>query len=271
MGYRMYGSTQMDYFAKTSPQLCLHRFFKKSGLNHHKFNRGVGMDCLFVGQTMGGHAIFVRAADGSIDRPWTSNAYFFKPPVPEDARYDFDTVASGPLRAIQRTRITEWKTSRGSLSCTLVYEIHAGSRHTIVDLRFDEPPGGKGDFQAGAGIGVLPEDDGDPIKGSGYLGVVAKNHTVTGHQVACLARGLIFPAAWKAEHVRLPNDESLTAFAKNGPNYAVLFPKGKTHLRHAFAGAWDTDGGCKSKEQWERYLKNVSESMDNPLVVGLNR
>ena len=269
-GYRTYGPTQIDYYGKVKPELTLGFFLDQPKHNHHQFWPGKGMDCLFVGQTMGGHAIFVREPDGKVERPWTTNGYYLKGPIPNDATYRFDVLADGPLRAIVRARISDWESSMSKTekyACEILYEIRAGRRETLVDVRFTGHPQEARRFQFGAGMGTLKEDV--AVRHTvHYLTAVAKDYEITGKKVDACARAILTPENSWTTRIDIPNDPSIAdSRPGNGPNYAILFEPAITHARYAIAGAWSLDGGVRSVDQWEAYLEKTVEELQNPVTV----
>ena len=57
---------------------------------------------------MGAHAIFIQDKNGDVQRPWTSNGYSIAEKLEHDTEFDFEVIADGPLRAIIKSKISNW-------------------------------------------------------------------------------------------------------------------------------------------------------------------
>lgn len=266
-GYRGYNAAQIDYFGKIEPGLTLSFFLDPPKHNHHQFWPEKGMDCLAVGHTMGGHAIFVREPDGAIARPWTSNAYFLEGALPNDARHTFQIVANGPLRAIVRETIDQWETPLGQYACEILYEIHAGARHTLVTVEYTKHPQNARVFQMGAGIGATDRDVLVERKPR-YLAAIAKDYPITGETIEYCARAMLTPHNNECKRIDIPLDAAIADTRPgNGPNYGIVFEPGIVRAQYAFIGAWSRDGAIQSPERWTQFIDDLAERLATPPAV----
>ena len=270
MGYCMYGTAQIDLLGKIQPRLALRHYFGKNPVSQHKFTPDFGMDFLNTRNTMGAHAIFIREPNGHIARPWTTNGYAVRVKIERDAKFDSKVIARGPLRAIVRTRITNWQTDRGVYECELVQSIHSLQRHTNVTLKVTRHPGASADLQLGAGMKQMYEDIHQEHTPR-FLTAVARD-VLEAHIVdRYVARAIVTSTRHRTRAIRIPLDPTLKQMPRNGPNYGLLFPKGAPAVRYAYVAAWEKDGGITSIEQWRDYLTRLSEELEAPLAAAVKK
>ena len=270
MCYATYGAAQIDVIGKTYPQLVTGYYFGSEPQSPHEFNPFYGLDFLVLGNTMALHAFFVQEADGSIQRPWTTNAFAITKKITNDSRFDSQIISDGPLRAIVRQWIAGWVTDLGRYACEITYSISAMQRHTDVTVKLTEFPGRKKDLRIGAGMRRMYEDI-HYEKTDGYMTAVAEDVHESGLLISRIGRAIITTTRYKTEELKIPNNPGLTDMPENGPNYGLLFPKGSATLKYAFVGAWDLDGGVESVEQWTTYLKGLSQVLEKPLTVRVKK
>jgi len=269
-GYCTYGCTQMDVLGKIQPRLVLDYYYGKEPHSQHHFTPEYGQDYLLTANTMGAHAIFVREADGRIARPWTTNAYAIGGKLERDAKYDSKVLASGPLRALVRTRISNWVTDAGEYECAILYSIAALQRHTGVSLRFSKMPGDGKALQIGAGMRRMYEDV-HFRKYPEYMTALARDVLEGGIVDRYVARAILAPRRYTMQAIDIPDDPGLKLMPRNGPNYGLLFPKGMREVRYAFVTAWEKDGGVTSLDQWEEFLARLSDELEFPPEVRIRR
>lgn len=270
IGYVTYGAAQIDVLGKTYQHLALDYYYGPEPHSQHEFNANYGIDFLNLQNTMGLHAIFIREPDGSIQRPWTTNAYTVTTRIERDARFDSQVIADGPLRTIIRQWIAGWITGRGRYGCEITYSISTLKRHTEITLNFTEFPGNKSELQIGAGMRQMYEDT-FYGKTPTYMTAVSENTYDQGMVTRNLARAIITPSEYKTQENHVPDDTSLKDTPSNGPNYGLVFPKGESLLKYAFVGAWEKDGGYTSREQWIAYLERTAAEIEKPLTVRIRR
>lgn len=270
IGYVTYGAAQIDVLGKTYQHLVLDYYYGAEPHSQHVFNADIGIDFLNLRNTMGLHAIFVREPDGSIQRPWTTNAYTVNTKIERDARFDSLVIANGPLRAIIRQWIAGWITDRGRYACEITYSMSTLKRHTDVTVEFKEFPGKKSDLQIGAGMRHMYEDI-FYKKTPAYMTAVSQDVYDQGMVTRSLARAILPTSKYKTKEVPIPDDPGLKETLLNGPNYGLLFPKGQAVLKYAFVGAWEKDGGITSVIQWAEYLNRTAQEIEKPLTVRVKK
>jgi hypothetical protein len=266
MTYCTYGATQIDMIGKTIPRLSLDYFYGEVKHPQHTFSAEFGHDFLLTANTMAGHSIFIQEANGNIARPWTTNAYSISKKLERDAKYDSKILADGPLRAIVKTKVTDWKTDLGTYEFEIIYSIASLKRYTTVELKMTKYPGNKEDISFGAGMRQIYEDF-VYEKEANYMMAIAKDVYEAGILNHLIARGIVITNKYGTEEIYLPNDSALEDMPNNGPNYGFLFQKGKLELKYGFAGAWEKDGGVTSPKQWRNYLLSVSDEISRPITI----
>ena len=266
MTYLTYGAAQIDLIGKTFPRLSLDYFYGEVKHPQHTFSAEFGHDFLLTANTMSAHSIFIQEANGNIARPWTTNAYSISKKLERDAKYDSKILADGPLRAIVKTKVTDWKTDLGTYEFEITYSIASLKRYTTVELKMTKYPGNKDDIRFGAGMRQIYEDfvyEKDPE----YMMAIAKDVYEAGILNHLIARGIVITKKYDTDEIYLPNDSSLKDILNNGPNYAFLFPKGSLELKYGFAAAWEKDEGVTSPDQWKNYLFSVSNELSMPIKI----
>jgi len=270
MGYCAYGAAQIDALGKVIPKLSLDFFYNEPRHSQHGFTVEHGQDFLSVGNTMGAHAPFVREPDGTIARPWTTDAYTVKGPLDRNARHVSRVLARGPLRAIVETRIDQWTTDLGEYACSIRYTIAAGQRHTRVRVRYETIPDANTPPTLGAGTRAFPEDL-HVQRGEGRL-LVASRHV---HE-----RGLLVPwmgrAIVAADHVALkpldiPDHATPLGITGTGPNYGVLFPEAGREVEYGFLACWSLDEGISSWPKFQSRVERLQRQISVPVTVTPNR
>ena len=130
MTYASYGAAQVDAMGKVVHQLSIEFMYREPTSSQHKLTFEHGKDFMQVINTMGAHAPFILEADGTIVRPWSTDAYTVKGPLTNDTVHTSRVISDGPIRAMVETVITNWESGKGEYSCTLRYTIGAGQQHT---------------------------------------------------------------------------------------------------------------------------------------------
>ncbi|MBU2491668.1 MAG: DUF4861 domain-containing protein [Bacteroidetes bacterium] len=268
MTYLTYGATQIDVIGKTIPRLSLDYFYGEVKHPQHTFSAEFGHDFLLTANTMSLHSIFIQEANGNIARPWTTNAYSISKKIERDAKYDSKILADGPLRAIVKTKVTDWRTDLGTYEFEIVYSIASLKRYTTVELKMTKYPGNKRDIRFGAGMRQIYEDFVYKKKPE-YMMAIAQDVYEAGILNHLIARGIVITNKYDTEEIYIKNDTTLIDIPNNGPNYGFLFPKGTLELKYGFAGAWEKDGGVTSPKQWANYLLNVSDEIGEPVIIKL--
>ncbi|MFA7229449.1 MAG: DUF4861 family protein [Melioribacteraceae bacterium] len=266
MSYCTYGAAQVDVIGKTVSRLTLDYFYGKEPHTQHVYSDEYGMDFLFTGNTMSVHSIFIQEQNGKIERPWTTNGYSITKKIPRDAKFETKILSSGPLRAIVKTVVTNWQTDAGNYEFEIIYSIAAKKRYTSIDFKLTKFPGRAGDIRIGAGMRQMYEDNFYRYKPE-YLTAIARDVTESGILDKQIGRAIITTKKYKTEEILIPNDASLKDTPNNGPNYGILFPKGKLELKYACIGAWEKDGGVVSSEQWTESLNQISDEVGIPLEI----
>jgi hypothetical protein len=266
MSYCTYGAVQLDVIGKTVNRLTLEYFYGKEPHSQHIYSDEYGHDFLLTANTMALHSIFILEADGSIERPWTTNSYSITKKIPRDAKYETKILSNGPLRTIVKTLVTEWQTDAGNYEFEIIYSITSKKRFTAIDFKLTKYPGKAGDIRVGAGMRQIYEDYFYSYK-SEYLTAIARDVTESGILNRQIGRAIITAGKYRTEEIRIPNDTSLKDTPNNGPNYGVLFPKGQLELKYACVGAWDKDGGVVDSRQWTAFLNEVSDEVGIPLEI----
>jgi|GEM_PF-3555809 len=269
MTYCTYGAAQVDVIAKIIPRLTIDYFYGDEPHSQHQFSTEYGHDFLLTANTMAAHAIFLQE-DGKVYRPWTTNSYSIRKEIEPDAGYESEVVSDGPLRAIVRTRISNWQTEQSTFKCDIIYSIASVTRYTTIEISLTPIETVANQIQLGAGMKQSAEDIAQETT-SDYLMAVARNVPEQGILNRYIARGIIVPAKYEITSVKLPHDPSVTFAPNNGPNYGLLFPAGEFHLEYAFVSAWEKDDGITSVEQWRDYLSDISQRLSMPPVVGITR
>ena len=266
MTYLTYGPTQIDMIGKTFHRLSLDYFYGKVKHSQHIFSPEYGQDFFATENTMALHSVFIREAGGKIERPWTTNGYSITKKIKRDADYSFKIIANGPLRIIIKNVVTNWQTDEGTYSFEITYSIASEKRYTKVDLKMLKYPGKAGSVQFGAGMKQFYQDF-YHRKTPEYLTAIAKDVYEAGTLNHLIARAIITGKKYRTREIYIKNDPDLNDIPLNGPNYGILFPKGKLELKYAFAGAWEKDGGVSSVEQWKKYLEQTAAEIDNPVEI----
>ena len=99
MTYVAYGAAQVDAIGKIAPKLSIDFLYKEPTHSQHGLTVEHGMDFMSVGNTVGAHAPFVREPDGTIVRPWSTDAYL------QEAS---DRVVVASRNVLERTLLVPW-------------------------------------------------------------------------------------------------------------------------------------------------------------------
>lgn len=264
--YVSYGAAQVDVIGRVLPRLSIDYLYREPTHSQHAFTVEHGMDFLSVGNTMGAHAPFVLEPDGTIVRPWTTDAYTVEGPLERDAHHATAVVSEGPLRAIVETRIERWISDLGAYACTIRYAIAAGQRHTRVRVVYDAFPDGDARPIIGAGTRAFREDL-HLLEADDRLLVASRNILERGQLVPWMGRAILAPDAVELRPIRIPADATPEKISGSGPNYGALFPKASREVDYAFVACWSLDGAITSWAQFQDDMARLQREISVPIAV----
>lgn len=266
MTYAAYGAAQVDAIGKIAPKLSIEFLYREPTHSQHGFTTEYGMDFMSVGNTMGAHAPFVVEPDGTINRPWTTDAYVVKGPLKRDARHVSSLVTKGPLRAVVETRIENWKSDLGDYSCTVRYTIGADQRHTGVRVTYDKLPSGERRPGIGAGVRAFREDA-HLDESNNRIVVASRNVLERTLAVPWMGRAIVVPDGIAAEPIRIPNRSAPEEIENDGPNYGLVFTGGVTEVSYAFIASWSLDGTITSWAGFQRDVDHLQKELSHPVRI----
>lgn len=269
MTYVAYGAAQVDAIGKIAPQLSIDFLYNEPTHSQHGFTVQHGQDFLSVGNTMGAHAPFVREPDGTIVRPWSTDAYVVKGPLKNDARHTSRVVTRGPLRAIVETRIDNWRSELGEYACTIRYSIAANQRHSRVSIVYDEMPTSEPSPVIGAGVRAFEEDA--YLQETGDRVVVASRNVLERTLlVPWMGRAVVAADDLTAQPIRIPDGAAPREIEGSGPNYGLLFPDSGNAVEYAFIASWSLDDTITGWRQYQRKIDRLQEELSFPVIVEAN-
>ena len=266
MTYVSYGAAQVDAIGKVAPKLSIDFLYNEPGHSQHGFTVDHGMDFMSVSNTMGAHAPFLREPDGTIVRPWSTDAYVVKGPLENDARLTSKVVSHGPLRAIVETRIDNWRSELGEYACTLRYFIAAGQRHTQVSIVYEQMPPSEEPIVIGAGTRAFPEDAYLQEEDDRVV-VASRNVLERTLLVPWMGRSVFVADNTPAQPIRIPDGAAPDAINGSGPNYGLLFPEAGYSANYAFIASWSLDDTITSWPQYQRFVDRLQQELSFPLTV----
>jgi len=266
ISYVSYGAAQVDVVGRVVPRLSVDFLYREPTHSQHDFTVEHGMDFMSLGNTMGVHAPFVREPDGTIVRPWSTDAYVVKGPLERDARLVSSVVSDGPLRAIVETRIGQWSSELGEYACRIRYTIAAGQRHTTVRVVYDKIPAGDTAPVIGAGTRAFREDV-YVQESDDRLLVAARDVLERGQLVPWMGRAIITPDGIELRPLRIPDGAAPKEISGSGPNYGVLFPESSREVEYAFIASWSIDGAITSWSQFRDSVDRLQREISVPLTV----
>jgi hypothetical protein len=266
MTYVAYGAAQVDAIGKIAPQLSIDFLYNEPTHSQHGFTVQHGQDFMSVSNTMGAHAPFVQEPDGTITRPWSTDAYVVKGPLENDARHTSRVITRGPLRAIVETRIDNWRSELGEYACTIRYDIAANQRHTRVSVAYDVMPETDTPPVIGAGVRAFREDA--YLDESAHRVVVASRNVLERTLlVPWMGRAIITGDELTAKPIRIPDGAAPEAISGSGPNYGLLFPDADRAVEYAFIASWSLDDTITAWPQYQRMIDRLQEEISFPVIV----
>ena len=266
MTYVAYGAAQVDAIGKIAPQLSIDFLYQEPTHSQHGFTVQHGQDFMSVSNTMGAHAPFVLEPDGTIVRPWSTDAYVVKGPLANDAVHRSRVVAEGPLRVIVETRIDEWRSELGDYACTIRYSIAANQRHSRVSVIYDKMPLTEPAPVIGAGVRAFKEDA--YLQETGDRVVVASRNVLERTLlVPWMGRAIVASDDLPAQPIRIPDGAAPVEISGSGPNYGLLFPDAGNAAEYAFIASWSLDDTITSWPQYQRKIDRLQEELSFPVIV----
>lgn len=266
MTYVSYGAAQVDAIGRIAPKLSIDFLYNKPTHSQHGFTADHGMDFMSVGNTMGAHAPFVQEPDGTIVRPWTTDAYVLKGPLENDSRHTSSVITKGPLRAIVETRIDNWRSKLGEYKCTIRYTIAAGQRHTQVSIHYDEMPDVTPAPVIGAGTRAFKEDlylqEADDS-----IAVASRNVLERTLLVPWMGRAIFAADTVEAKPLLIPDGAAPKEVKGSGPNYGLIFPQAGKSVDYAFIASWSLDGSISSWPQYQERIDRLQQELSAPIQV----
>lgn len=266
MTYVSYGAAQVDAIGKIAPKLSIDFLYTEPTHSQHGFTVEHGMDFMSVSNTMGAHAPFVREPDGTIVRPWSTDAYVVKGPLKNDARHTSRVVTRGPLRAIVETRIDQWRSELGEYACTIRYSIAANQRHCRVSIVYDKMPESGKPHVIGAGVRAFKEDA-YLQETSDRIVVASRNVLERTLLVPWMGRAIIAADTLPAQPIRIPDGAAPAEIKGSGPNYGLLFPQAGNSAEYAFIASWSLDGTIRNWPQYQRKIDRLQEEITFPVTI----
>lgn len=266
MTYASYGAAQVDAMGKIVPQLSIDFMYREPTSSQHKLTFEYGKDFMQVINTMGAHAPFVQEPDGTIARPWSTDAYTVKGPLESDAVHRSKVISDGPIRAIVETEINNWTTELGTYACTIRYSIGAGQKHTEVNITYDELPETSGALTLGAGTRAFPNDL-YLQETTDRIVVASRNVHERRTLIPWMGRAVFAADATPIEPLRIPDGAAPDDIQISGPNYGALFPESGHEVDYAFIAAWSLDGTITSWPQFQEMIDRLQQELSFPIQV----
>lgn len=266
MTYASYGAAQVDAMGKIVPQLSIDFMYREPTSSQHKLTFEHGKDFMQVINTMGAHAPFVQEPDGTIARPWSTDAYTVKGPLESDAVHTSKVISAGPIRSIVETKITNWSTDLGAYGCTIRYSIGAGQKHTEVRVIYDTLPESSEQLILGAGTRAFPSDL-YLQETTDRIVVASRNVHERRTLIPWLGRAIFAADDTTIEPLRIPDGAAPDGIAVSGPNYGALFPQNKREVEYAFVAAWSLDGTITSWPQFKEWIDRLQKELSYPIIA----
>jgi len=270
MAYSLYPPVVIDCIGKTKPTLSLQYFFGKEPHSPHQFSEEYGQDFMPVGFTLGAGGIFLSEDEHNrtiMTRPWTkeifsaSGAREFR----GDTKVTYTVISDGPIRAIVKCHIADWRGSMGEYEADIFYSIAAGERHCTADVNFTKVETESDSVMFGVGFRKLAEEELYHYSKSYALATAEKVYDERAGAVVAKLLGLAL--VYRSEDFH-SNHET----PQDGKNHIILFDIMKKKRMKFFAcAAWDKDEGIISPYHWRLFVRQLSLLTNNPVIVKIQK
>ncbi|RZI99341.1 MAG: DUF4861 domain-containing protein [Brevundimonas sp.] len=142
-GWKLWFPTDMDVYAKRTPQLMSQRLYMENldGYAVSLIDPALGSDIMQVSTSFGGGGIGLiedPAHPEVVSRPrfTEGSAFNFNAGPVSSTRYAFTVIANGPVRSMVRIKTMNWNSGQGRYELEQVYTAYAGQDYTTGHVRF---------------------------------------------------------------------------------------------------------------------------------------
>jgi hypothetical protein len=239
VGYRFYLDQRnaTDVFGKVTDQMVLQQVGLDGFDSYHNMQPW-GMDVMKVGKSLGLGSIG-SLVDGKIERVEKTDSVTCR------------IEQNGPVYSSIETRYRGWKLADTKFNVQSLISIHAGTRLSRQQLRFDEAP-------ENISTGIV-KDKTSPLiseKGSkekwGYLATWGKQSLNNDE----LGLAVFFDPG------------NFSTFTEDEFSHVVKLKPVQTSLQYYFLAAWVKEpGGIQNEEQFKKYVDQVALELANPVKV----
>jgi hypothetical protein len=272
-GWKLWYPTDMDVYAKRTPQLMSQRLYMENldGYAVSLIDAGLGSDIMEVSNSFGGGGVGLAedpAHPDAITRPrfTEGSANNFNGGPVSSPRYAFTVIANGPVRSMVRVKTMNWDTGHGRYELEQVYTAYAGQDYTTGHVRFTRwaPAGDEPRFvvgirrhineaaqvqEGGLVLSAAPEI----IRNPDDLEKVQPDMTV-----AYAGTALVVPARYQPRYV----------FSEaNGGNHAMVMPMtADREFDYLLAAGWSEGRTRKTIPEFEAYVRQARREYEAPVV-----
>lgn len=226
-----------DIWVKCTDKLVIDEWFK---IADYHTNRGEGMDCYKVANTLGGGAVAPYSADKI---------------VIGDNWAEFQHLCDGPIRTAAEFTHPEFEVDGVKVQTKRSFHLDASTRFlawtTIFEADCDSV-----DVVLGAVVhDVISRED-----GTNYIAYTEKaSDSKDPERDGNISIGLILDSSIKAEACTMDGHAVLKFKVKTGET-----------IRFWTGSGW-SQGGVESPQEWQNTVKNTAKCLDNPLKITIKR
>ncbi len=266
--WKLFFPTDVDIQAKRVPMLNGY-YTLTSNMSGYHFDFDRGSDIMTVSTSFGGGGIclFEHAAmPDSVSRPLYSP--WRKTGPLTDTRFNFDVIASGPLRSIVHVRTMNWRSGDGAYELEQFYTAYQGKNYSTCNVRYQQfdPFNGKAEF--GCGIRKIMFENESEV-GDGYVISIARDMPVIDPNPESLERqrttidfagiAMIVPDRYN------PDYRNITSFQGN---HAFALPvTDDLSYDYLITACWSEGLVANTPDKFKSYIKSLSREYNNPILL----
>ena len=243
VGYRFYLDQRNanDVFGKTTPEMVL-QDVGKDGFDSYHHLQPWGMDIMKAGKSLGIASIGAWV-DGAVIRVEKTDSVTSR------------ITQNGAVYSSILTRYYGWKIGEKKFDLESRLSIHAGTRLTHTRLTFRGKPDNISTGLVKDKNSVALKDKGDKDHW-GYLATYGKQSLNDDN----LGMAVFF------------NPDNKPDFTEDNLSHIVKLLFTSEHIDYYFMAAWEKEPeGIKDQQQFEAYLKMVSQELAHPVTVSIKR
>lgn len=272
-GWKLWFPTDIDVYAKRTPQLMSHRLYMENldGYAVSLIDPGLGSDIMQVSSSFGGGGIGLiedALRPDVISRPrFTegSTANFNAGPV-SSTRYAFTVLANGPLRSTVRIRTMNWNTGLGRYAVDQVYSAYAGQDYTTAQVQFTTFDPGAAEPDVVVGIRKHLNEETFVQEGGMVLSAAPElirnpddvERVQPDMSVAYAGTALIVPDRYQPLYAFSSSDEG---------NHILRLPVGADRsFEYVLVAGWSEGVTRRTVTEFADYARTVSREINTPIT-----